>query len=195
MGQCGVRHVLFRHEASQHRERERPRGDHEGFAGTFERCSDRFDGTEVGPRLVEDLLRRLGRIDPISVAAFEMAGSPALPLLRAALGKERPSASVFMAGAIDRRALLKDAVRVLRRRRANGLRLRVGSDTATVGRGPPTVTVSMEPTVLLGLVFGIRDLPTELRRGTVRVSPTSTRGLEVVRAAFPPRRIWIADAW
>ena len=23
-------------------------GDHEGFAGTFERCSDRFDGTEVG---------------------------------------------------------------------------------------------------------------------------------------------------
>ena len=48
MGQSGVRHVLFRHEASQHRERERPRGDHEGFAGTFERCSDRFDGTEIG---------------------------------------------------------------------------------------------------------------------------------------------------
>ncbi len=153
------------------------------------------DSTEVGPRLVEELLRRLERICPISVAAFEMAGSPALPLLRAALGKERPSSSVFMAGVIDRRALLKDAVRVLRRRRANGLRLRVGSDAAAVGRGPSTVTVSMGPNVLLGLVFGIRDLPTELRRGTVRVNPRSTRGLEIARAAFPPRKIWIADAW
>ena len=124
-----------------------------------------------------------------------MAGSPALPLLRTALGTERPPSNVFMAGVIDPRALVKDAIRVVRRRRVDGLRLRVDDITATSGRGRARVTASMEANVLLGLLFGIRDLTVELRRGGVRVTPKSTRARQLVQSAFPPRKAWIADAW
>ena len=152
------------------------------------------DGTDVGSRLVAELLRRLGRRKPISFAAFEMEGSPALPFLEAAIGPPRPPNSVFMAGAVNPRALLKDAVRVLRRRRAGNLRLRVDGRTATAD-GPPAATVSMEANVLLGLLLGIRDFDRELRGGRIRVTPRTARAIEAARAGFPPRRIWIADAW
>ncbi len=152
------------------------------------------DGTDVGPRLVEEVLRRLGRRRPISFAAFEMEGSPALPFLEAAIAPARPPNSVFMAGVVDARALLADAVRVLRRRRVKGLRLRVDGLTATVG-GRPASTVSMQANVLLGLLLGIRDLDQELRGRRIRVTPRTAGALDAARAGFPPRQIWIADEW
>ena len=152
------------------------------------------DATDVGPRLVAELLRRLSRRKPISIAAFEMEGSPALPFLEAAIGPPRPPSSVFMAGAVRTRALLRDAARVLRRRRAGNLRLRVDGHTATIG-GPLAATVSMEANVLLGLLLSVRDFDRELRGGRIRVTPRTARAIEAARAGFPPRRIWIADAW
>ena len=83
---------------------------------------------------------------------------------------------------------------MLRRRRAGNLRLRVDGLTATIG-GPPAATVSMEANVLLGLLLGIRDFDRELRGGRVRVTPRTARAIAAARAGFPPRRIWIADAW
>ena len=154
-----------------------------------------YDGAEVGPRLLEGLLRGLERSRPLSIAAFEMAGSPALPIVRAAFGPERPPNTVFMAGVVDARALMRDAIRVLRRRRARGLRLRIDGDTAIVGRGPATATVSMTAGVLLGLLLGTRDFDEELRGGRARVAPRTADALRSARAAFPPRRFWIADAW
>ena len=153
------------------------------------------DGTDVGPRLVAELLRRLERIRPISIAAFEMAGSPALPHLRAALGRDRPPNSVFMAGVIDTNSLLRDAVRVLRRRRVRRLRLRVAGHTAVIGGGPVEATVSMDGHVLLGLLFGTRNFDSELQKHRVHVAPRSAGALRRAKAAFPPRRIAIADAW
>jgi len=151
------------------------------------------DGTDVGPGLVKEVLRRLNRRKAISFAAFEMEGSPALPFLEKAIAPAGPPNSVFMAGVADARALLADAIRVLRGRRAR-LRLRVGGLTATVGRGPEA-TVSMDANVLLGLLLGIRDFNAEVSARRVRVAPRNAVARAAARAGFPPRRIWIADAW
>jgi hypothetical protein len=53
----------------------------------------------------------------------------------------------------------------------------------------------MEANVLLGLLLGIRDFDRELRGGRIRVTPRTARAIAAARAGFPPRRIWIADAW
>jgi len=49
--------------------------------------------------------------------------------------------------------------------------------------------------VLLGLLLGTRDFDEELRGGRARVAPRTADALRSARAAFPPRRFWIADAW
>ena len=64
-----------------------------------------------------------------------------------------------------------------------------------IGRGPATATVSMTAGVLLGLLLGTRDFDEELRGGRARVAPRTADALRSARAAFPPRRFWIADAW
>jgi hypothetical protein len=153
-----------------------------------------FDGTDLGSRLVAELLRRIERRRPVSIAAFEMIGSPTLPLVRRALGRERPPGSVFMAGVVDARALLRDAARVLRRRRVRGVRLRIDGHQAEVG-GRASTSISMEGSVLLGLLLGIRDFDVELRKHRVLVKPAGERGRETARAAFPLRRFQIKDEW
>ena len=153
------------------------------------------DATDLGERLLREVLRRAGRRNPCAVDATEMAGSPLLPLLRGVLGHEDPALSVFMAGPVDPRALLRDAVRVVGRRVGRAVRLRVGARSAVAGTGPVAATVTLDANVLLGLLLGIRDVRRDLRRGGVRVAPRTRGALDAVHAAFPPRRFWIADAW
>lgn len=154
-----------------------------------------YDGTGLGERLLREALRRAGRRNPCSVGANAMAGSPLLPLLRGVLGHERPVVSLFMAGAVDARALLRDAVRVVVRRRGRAVRLRVGARSAVAGSGPVAATVALDANVLLGLLLGVRDVHRELRRGGLTVAPRTPTALAAAQAALSPRTFWIADAW
>ncbi len=153
------------------------------------------DGTDLGDRLLREVLRRVDRLRPCMVTAVEMSGSPALPALRRALRHEEPPLSLFMAAPLDPRDLLRDAARVLRSRTHANLRLRSGGREASTGDGASVATLAMEPEVLLGLLLGIRTLEKELRTGGVRVTPGTRRGLEAARAAFPHRAFWIVDHW
>ena len=158
----------------------------------------RFDGTDVGRRLLEKLLKQMGRKKPAAVGAWEMPGSPLLPALRALPWEheESPTAGVFMAGVANQRALLRDARRVLRRRLSARLRLRIDGGFAVVGgSGAVLGTASMDASILLGLLFGLRGLDDELKRGRVRLAPRNRGTLGLLRDAFPERRFWISDEW
>jgi len=153
------------------------------------------DGTDLGERLVLDLLRRVRRRKPLILSASAMPGSPLLPLIRDAVGHPQPSLGVFMARALDPSALLRDAVGVLRRRTDRSIRLRVDGRTASTRRGRPAATITLGADELLGLLLGARDLDQELRLGTVKLSPRTADAVAAAHAAFLKRRFWIADGW
>jgi GNAT superfamily N-acetyltransferase len=157
-----------------------------------------YDGTSLGDRLLQALLARIERRHPVAVSAWVTEGSPALPLYGRILRHPTSRSSVFMAGVANPSALLRDAARVVEPRLERGrrVRLRTGRhETVTAGQGRPVATASFHPDALLGILLGIRGFETELRRGTVKVQPPSREALAVLRAAFPPRRFFIQDAW
>ncbi len=154
------------------------------------------DGTDLGRRLVRHLLSRIGKEDPIGVVASVVDGSPALPLWASLVGHARPPGSLFMAGVVDPKALLRDAARVVERRIADRIRLRAGRhEVVTKGRGRTAAIVSFDPPALLGILLGIRRLSTELRRRTAVLRPRNPRTLRLLREAFPERPFFIQDAW
>jgi len=82
----------------------------------------------------------------------------------------------------------------LRRRKVQGLALRVGAARGKTS-GRTTAVMTANPNVLLGLLFGIRQIDDELRTARVGVRPNTAESRALLRAAFPPRRFWIQDAW
>lgn len=153
-----------------------------------------LDGTGVPSLLFDRVFSVFRRKTPLARAVWFMAGSPAAPLVRARMPPPRPPNSVFMAAVTNERALLRDALRVLRRRKVRGLALHVGAARGkTSGKG--TAVMTTRPDVLLGLLLGIRQLDSELRAGRVSVRPNTAESRALVHGVFPPRRFWIQDAW
>jgi hypothetical protein len=153
------------------------------------------DGTDLGERLLGEVLRLARRWKAPVRAVWTFPGAPGLPAIREAFPPPRPPGSVFMAAILDDRAMLRDAMRVLRGRVREPLRIRVGNHAAANAAGKPAATVALGADILFGLLFGLRDLERERRAGRVRITPASRDALALVRRAFPPRRFWIQDAW
>jgi len=153
-----------------------------------------LDGTDVPSLLVDRIFRVFRRRTPIARAIWFMAGSPVAPFVRARMPPPRPPSSVFMAAVTNERALVRDALEILRRRKVQGLALRVGAARGKTS-GRTTAVMTANPNVLLGLLFGIRQIDDELRTARVGVRPNTAESRALLRAAFPPRRFWIQDAW
>ena len=154
------------------------------------------DDTDVPDRLFSAVRRRVrGRRAPVMFVA-EMGGSPTIPTIRRAGIPPFDSDGVFMAAPMDRSALLRDAKRVLDARADFSVRLRVGKSTVIAGpSGRPVVTVTMDPEVLLGLLFGLRRLRVDIRQRKLRYTPRTERARTALRSAFPDDPFWIEDGW
>jgi len=158
--------------------------------------SPEHEGTALGQRLLDEVVRRLNNESPAIVSIWGMAGSATFKLSKPRELEPLEATGIFMAKAIDAHLLLRDAKRVLEKRKVRGLAVEVDRKSVVIGRGARVaVRVSMAKNVLFGLLLGLRTLKGEIARGGVRYSPKKPEALKLLSEAFPERVFWIEDAW
>ncbi len=155
-----------------------------------------YDGTALGGKLLDDMLRHLERTRPAAVIIWGMEDSPTFSLPMPPSFERTETTGVFMAGVTDVRLFLRDAKKILNERVKGRLQVKVTGRRVVVGTGRgPMMQASMDKEVLLGLLLGTRQLDEELKRGHVKVRPKGRAALDKLHTAFPAKHFHIEDGW